>query len=117
MQVGSLVTPRWNEEQMWNQIKARIPKYAHPFITNLPIFGQVYTIKTVGGICPCCGGRLVTLEEIVVVQIPPGAIMTEKGLYMDFYVEIDPPQENVQEIVNEVLSEGINPCRQVTPNM
>lgn len=111
MKPGSLVTPRWPESMMWLQIKKRIPEFVHPYVKNLPIVGQIYTVKALH-FCKCCGNTTVTLEELVV--IPPPSYGKEVGLYDDFYVEVDPPQENTQELINKIIeSTPVNPCRMV----
>lgn len=105
MKPGSLVTPRWMETEMWLQIRRRIPEFVHPYVKNLPVFGQIYTVKALH-LCKCCGNITATLEELVV--IPPPSYGKEVGLYEDFYVEIDPPQENIQAIVDTITGQNVH---------
>lgn len=96
MKPGSLVTPRWPEEVMVVKIAELIGSWAIKAIIGLPEYGQLYTVASVSDVCPCCNRCTCMLEEMRVFAF-------NKGLYEDFYVEVDPPQENVQSIVEDIL--------------
>lgn len=98
MQPGSLVTPRWPKDQMVAKIVQLIGLWALDSIVELPEYGQLYTIATVSGVCPCCNRCTCMLEEVKV-------FVFNKGLYEEFYVEIAPPQENVQSMVDQIIED------------
>lgn len=108
MQEGSLVTPRWTHDQMLQKL-AQIynPIALMLMLRSLPDHGQIYTAKTVAVHCKSCNRIEVELEEIQVF-----APEFKHSLLAEFYVEVAPPQENVQSIVDKIIIE--TPVRELS---
>lgn len=69
-------------------------------LKNLPEVETIYTCKD---IFPCeCGEPRCTLEEQTTI-ICNGR---DLGIHADFYVEVQPPQENVQSIVDGIIKQA-----------
>ena len=106
MQQGSLVTPRWNKGQMIQEILSRWPAMVL-VIQSLPEFGQIYTVKFAGLHCEKCNRVHIVVEELVVIPATCVDSGVEYGLPADFYIEVDPPQENVQQVVEDIQLETV----------
>lgn len=111
MQAGSLVTPRWNKAQMIEEIGKRWPMLLMT-INQLPEFGQIYEVTYIGKHCPTCKVIHVLIAGVVVTRPRNMETNMELGLWPDFYVEIDPPQENVQSMVDKIIIE--TPVKELT---
>lgn len=108
MQQGSLVTPRWTTNQMLHKlVDIYGPMTLMLLLRNLPEHGQIYTAKAVGVHCKSCNRVEVELEEVQVF-IP----QFKHSLLAEFYVEVAPPQENVQSMVDEIIIE--TPVRELS---
>lgn len=98
MQQGSLITPRWPEGRMIEELLQRFDPRVILCINALPKFGQIYTAKDVWQ-CDCCTNVYCELEELKVF----GGTLSNVPLTVDFYVELAPVQQEIMDEVNEIL--------------
>lgn len=106
MQVGSLVTPRWPKGQLMEKLCSIWDFRMLKLIQELPEQGQIYTVNFIGPHCKKCKHEVVVVDEVHIFGPIVPLLMQEYGLPPEFYVEVDPPQENVQETVNQIIEQS-----------
>lgn len=105
MKPGSLVTPRWPPEEIVCNIIHMWGSKIASNIVDLPDYGQIYTVSTVGPHCEACGLIHCIISEVTIF---PGSCTEngmELGLPPEYYVEVDPPQENVQSMIDKIIEQ------------
>jgi len=103
MKPGSLVTPvRPDEENLAFAALAGLLS----FLVEMPKHGTIYTVARVEPVPTHPHLTQITVEEIPVVFLvrrPGYAEPHRVGVPPTFYVEVAPPQENVQSVVNKII--------------
>lgn len=105
MKPGSLVTPRYPPEEIVCKLIHSWGREIARYIADLPDYGQIYTVSIVGPHCIACVRVHCVVSEIVVFPASRVKDGIELGLPPDYYVEIDPPQENVQSIIDKIIEQ------------
>jgi len=97
MKPGSLVTPvRPDEENLAFAALAGLLS----FLVEMPKHGSIYTVARVEPVPTHPHLTQITIEEIPeVFRVGAHKI----GVPPTFYVEVAPPQENVQSVVNKII--------------
>jgi len=91
---------------MWEKLNLRFGSpLVRKLIKCLPDYGQIYTVKRIANESLPGVDKLCILDELCVSDIP-ASDDGESGLPVEFYVEVDPPQEDVQSIVNQIITEA-----------
>lgn len=76
------------------------PPDVRSYIKNMPVFGEIYTVQSIQSACDCeCGYPHVILEEMETL-VEEGK---DVGFPMPMYVEVQPPQENVQSMLDSII--------------
>lgn len=70
-------------------------------IANLPTFGEIYMATNIRT-CECCSIVHCNLLELKIFKHP---LLEGTGLPTWFYVELAPPQQDVIDEVNKILTE------------